>query len=231
MTSKKEISLTDISKYIKDGDQVLVGGFGLSGCPLTIVDEIAKTDVKELTIVSNNLGEPQKGLGKLLDNGQIKKAIGSYFTTHRGAVNAWNEGWLEIELLPQGTMAEGIRAAGAGIPAFYTPTGAGTKLSENKEVREFDGKEYVLEKSIPGDVALIRAHKADEYGNLVYRKTQENFNTAMAMAGKIVIAEVDEIVPIGELKPEEIKTQHLFVDYLVKTRYEVEGGTFVERTK
>lgn len=203
---------------LKDGSTILVGGFGLVGSPLTLVETLTKLDIKDLTIVSNNIGEQGKGLGKVLLQGKIKKAIGSYFTSNRDVGAAYTKGELEIELVPQGTLAERIRAGGAGIPGFYTPTSVGTSLAEGKETREFDGKTYVLERPIKGDVALIRARKADRYGNLVYDKTARNFNQVMATAADYVIAEVDEIVEPGELDPDEIVTPHLYVDAVVKAQ-------------
>jgi 3-oxoacid CoA-transferase subunit A len=209
-------------ELIQSGQTIHVGGFGISGTPLTLLEAITHHPVKDLTVVSNNLGEKGRGLGILLDSGQLKKAIGSYFTTNADAVKAWQEGKLEIELIPQGTLAEAIRAAGAGIPAFYTPTAVGTLLAEGKEEREFDGKRYILQRSLKADVAIIKAHKADELGNLTYWKTARAFNPVMATAADLVIAEVDEIVPVGSLAIEEIVTPHLYVDILVLKRHK--GG-------
>ncbi|SEA32558.1 3-oxoacid CoA-transferase subunit A [Thalassobacillus cyri] len=214
--------------YIKNGDSILVGGFGVSGTPLTILDEIASSDLKDLTAVSNNLGEKGKGLGKLLDAGNLKKAVGSYFTTGRHAVEAWLEGRLEIELVPQGTLAEALRCGGAGIGGFYTKTSVGTKLAENKEKKVIDGEEYVFEKAIKGDVALIKASRSDTLGNLTYDKTALNFNHVMATAGKTVIVEVDEIVEAGEIEPQDIITPHLYVDYIVENKYIKKGGEYIE---
>ena len=225
---KKLLELEDFSELIKDGDQLLVGGFGLSGTPLSLIDVIATSGKKNLTIVSNNLGEKGKGLGKLIVSGSLKKAIGSYFTTNADAVNAWSKGELEIELVPQGTLAEAIRCGGAGIGGFYTKTAVGTKLAEGKHQMAFDDGDYILEKAIKGDVALIKALKADTFGNLVYDQTGRNFNPVMATAARLVIAEVDEIVEVGEIKPEEIVTPHLFVDYVVVTKYVKQGGRYVE---
>ncbi|RLQ90199.1 CoA transferase subunit A [Planomicrobium sp. Y74] len=225
---KKLLKLEHFSELIKDGDKLLVGGFGLSGTPLSLIDEIATSGKKNLTVVSNNLGEKGKGLGKLLVSGNLKKAIGSYFTTNGDAVNAWSKGELEIELVPQGTLAEAIRCGGAGIGGFYTKTAVGTKLAEGKHKMTFDDGDYILEKAIKGDVALIKALKADTLGNLIYDQTGRNFNPVMATAAKLVIAEVDEIVEAGEIKPEEIVTPHLFVDYVVVTKYVKEGGRYVE---
>ncbi|MGJ9459694.1 CoA transferase subunit A [Oceanobacillus sp. CF4.6] len=225
---KKLIKPTESLKHIKNGDTLLVGGFGLSGTPLTLIDELAASDKKELTIVSNNLGEAGKGLGKLLLSGCLKKAKGSYFTTNRDAVQAWSDGDLEIELVPQGTLAEAIRCGGAGIGGFYTKTAVGTKLAEGKDEKVFDGEKYILEKAIKGDVSLIKALKSDTLGNLFYDHTGRNFNAAMATAGKIVIAEVDEIVEAGELTPLEIVTPHIYVDYIVLNKYVKKDGAYVE---
>lgn len=197
---------------VESGQTILVGGFGLIGAPLTLIDELIQKDVKDLTIVSNNIGEPGKSLGVLLNQNKIKKGIGSYFTSNRDVGDKYQKGELELELLPQGTLAESIRAGGAGLGGYYTTTGVGTDLAEGKEERVIDGITYILEKSIRADVALIRAHKADTFGNLVYYKTARNFNPLMATAAKTVIVEVDEIVEPGELNPEEIITPHLFVD-------------------
>lgn len=225
---KKLVSIKDAIQLINDGDTLLVGGFGLSGSPLTIIDEIAASDKKDLTVVSNNLGEEGRGLGKLLVAGNLKGAKGSYFTTNRDAVKAWSKGELEIELIPQGTLAEAIRCGGAGIAGFYTKTAAGTKLAEGKEERIFDGEAYILEKAIKGDVALIKALKADTLGNLIYDKTARNFNPVMATAAKVVIAEVDEIVEAGSFAPEDVVTPHIYVDYIVMNRYIKKGGRYVE---
>ncbi|GGN52909.1 MULTISPECIES: CoA transferase subunit A [Oceanobacillus] len=227
----KLIDKSEINKYIKDGDTLLVGGFGLSGTPFTLIDELAILGKKELTVVSNNLGEKDKGLGILLHTGSLKKAMGSYFTSNRDAVSEWSKGNLEIELIPQGTLAERIRCGGAGIAGFYTKTAAGTKLAEGKEEKVFDGETYILERAIKGDVSLVKALKADTLGNLIYDHTGRNFNPVMATAGKIVIAEVDEIVEVGELKPDEITTPHVYVDYLVMNEYEKIGGKYVVPTR
>ncbi|MEH6990509.1 CoA transferase subunit A [Cytobacillus firmus] len=225
---KKRLNPADALQFIKSGDTLLVGGFGLSGTPLTLIDELVKSDKDHLTVISNNLGEEGKGLGKLLVAGKLKKAKGSYFTTNRDAVKAWSKGELEIELIPQGTLAEAIRCGGAGIGGFYTKTGAGTKLAEGKEEKVIDGESYIFEKAIKGDVAIIKALKADTLGNLIYDKTARNFNPVMATAAKVVIAEVDEIVEAGAFAPEEVVTPHLYVDYVVINQYVKEGGRYVE---
>lgn len=216
--NKVKESAAEALRSVKDGDVILVGGFGLVGSPLTLIEALTEMDVKDLTIVSNNLGESGKGLGKLLNQKKIKKGIGSYFTSNRDVGEAYKRGEIQLELNPQGTMAERLRAGGAGIPAFYTATSQGTKLAEGKEEREFNGKKYVMETGLRGNVALVRAYKADTLGNLVYYKTARNFNPAMATAADYVIAEVDEIVEPGELDPENIITPHLFVNAVVKAK-------------
>jgi 3-oxoacid CoA-transferase A subunit len=215
--SKIKSALEAIS-IVKDKDRIMVGGFGLIGCPLTLVEALAKHSVKDLTIISNNLGEPNgKGLGKILHQYKIKKAIGSFFTSNPDVIKFVEKNQLDVELVPQGTLAEAIRAAGAGIGGFYTKTSANTILAENKEYRWIDDVKYVFEKPIHANVSLIKAWKADKNGNLVYYKTARNFNPVMAMAADICIAEVDEIVEPGELDPEEIVTPHIFVDMIVKS--------------
>lgn len=203
---------------VKNGHTLMVGGFGLIGAPLTLIDGLAKKDVAGLTVISNNLGEKGKGLGALLSQKKIKKAIGSYFTSNREIGEFYQRGEIELELLPQGTLAESIRAGGAGIGGYYTKTGVGTDLAKGKEEREINGATYIFEPAIRANVALIRAWKADTLGNLVYYKTARNFNPAMATAADVVIAEVDEIVEPGELSPEEIVTPHLFLDGIIKAK-------------
>lgn len=225
---KKLIESSEVRKLVKNGNRLLVGGFGLSGTPLTILDELLEADAWDLTVVSNNLGDEGQGLHKLFMQGKIKKAVGSFFTVNKEAVVAWQKGELEIELIPQGTLSEAIRAGGAGIGGFYTKTAAGTELARGKEEREIDGERYIFEKAIKGDVSLIRAAKADTLGNLIYHTTARNFNPMMATAGEIVIAEVDEVVEVGELDPEHVVTPHVYVDYIVKSRYVKQGGKYVE---
>lgn len=202
--------------HVSPGMTVMVGGFGLVGSPIRLIEELARTKVGDLTIISNNIGEAGRGLGKLLDNGQVKKAIGSFFTSNPRVGEEYAAGRIMIQLMPQGTFVEAIRAGGAGIGGFYTRASALTLLGEGKETRQFDGEMYVLERPLVADVAIIRAKQADRHGNLVYRKTARNFNPVMATAAKIVIAEVDDIVEVGELDPEAIVTPHLYVDWLVK---------------
>jgi|SRR5579872_1191466 len=206
------------ARLVRDGATIMVGGFGLVGAPLQLLAALERSGARRLTVISNNLGEPGRGLGALLRQGRIARAIGSYFTTNPDVVAAHEAGKLEVTLVPQGTMVEAIRAGGAGIPAFYTPTAAGTALADGKETREINGSLCVLEHALHADVALIRAHKADRLGNLVYQKTARNFNPVMATAAECVIAEVDEIVEAGELDPESIVTPHLFVDVVVEAR-------------
>ncbi len=212
----KLLTAEEAIRHICDGDRIMIGGFGLRGCPDELVDELVRSNKKELTIVSNDLGSPNQGLGRLLTNGQIKGLIGSYYNWNPEAIEAYNKGEISVTLVPQGTLAESMRAAGMGIPAYYTPTSAGTDLEKGKEVREFNGRKYVLEEAIHTDVALIRAKKADTLGNLVYSKTARNFNPVMAMAATYTIAEVDEIVEPGELDPEDIVTPHIYVNAIVK---------------
>ncbi|MBU8878423.1 CoA transferase subunit A [Bacillus sp. FJAT-29790] len=215
---------------IQDSDTLLVGGFGLCGTPFTLIDAIAQqTEAMNLTIISNNLGESGKGLGKLLPTGHLKKAVGSYFTSNRDAVKAWKKGELEIELIPQGTLAEAIRAGGAGIAGFYIKTGVGTELAAGKEEKIFNNERYILIEGIRAKVALIKAWKADRLGNLVYTKSARNFNPMMATAADLVIAEVDEVVEVGELNPESIVTPHNYVDFIVQSKYEKSGGVYIEK--
>ncbi|WP_107948026.1 CoA transferase subunit A [Lysinibacillus parviboronicapiens] len=218
----------ELAPLFKDSMRLLVGGFGISGTPLTLLDAVAQFDTGNYEIVSNNLGDDGKGLHKVFEAGKIDKAIGSFFTINKEAIMAWSMGQLKIDLIPQGTLAEAIRCGGAGIGGFYTPTAVGTRLAEGKEVREIDGVRYLFEKAIKGDIALIKAAKADKAGNLVYHTTARNFNPIMATAAEVVIVEVDEIVEIGELSPEEIVTPHIFVDYVIKSKYIKQGRTYVE---
>ncbi|MGD2198959.1 CoA transferase subunit A [Lysinibacillus fusiformis] len=196
---------------IKDGDILAVGGFGLCGIPEKAIAALVQKGTKDLTVVSNNCGVDDWGLGLLLANKQIKKMIASYVGENKIFEQQFLSGELEVELTPQGTLAERLRAGGAGIPGFYTATGVGTPIAEGKEVKVFDGKDYILEKGITADFALVKAWKADKLGNLVYRKTSRNFNPLAAMAGKITIAEVEEIVEVGELDPDHIHTPGVFV--------------------
>lgn len=204
---------------VKDGDTIMVGGFGLKGCPDDLIDALIKTNKKDLTIISNDLGAPNEGLGRLLTNGQIKALIGNYYNWNTDVADAYNTGKIHVTLLPQGTFAESIRAAGVGIPAYYTLASAGTQLGEGKETKEFNGKTYVLEHALHADIALVKAYKSDGLGNLVYCKVARNFNPVMAMAAKHTIAQVSEFVETGDLDPECVVTPHIFVQAVVKGGY------------
>lgn len=214
MVCDKYKSIKDAIAMVKPGSRIMVGSFGLAGYPEELIEALAASGTGDLTIISNDLGTPGVGLGKLLTNNQIRSLIGTYYNWNPEAAVAHNEGRIKVTLVPQGTFAEAIRAAGVGIPAFYTPTAVGTELAADKETKEFDGRMCILEPAIHADIALIRAYKADELGNLVYYKTGRNFNPVMAMAADTVIAEVDEIVPVGSLDPECIVTPHIYVDIL-----------------
>jgi 3-oxoacid CoA-transferase len=216
------IDLETAASMVKDGDTLLQGGFGMTGNPVHLMHALAKTTTKNLTFVGNNTGEPGLGGDRLLANGQLKKLIGSFFTSNPNAVKAVQSGMVEAELIPQGTLAEALRAGGAGIGGFYTKTAAGTKITEGHETKIIDGEEYVFVKGLRGNVAFIRAWRADTAGNLQYRMTENNFNKAMATAADLVIAEVEEIVPVGEIVPENIHTQGCFVDYLVQATLTLE---------
>jgi 3-oxoacid CoA-transferase subunit A len=206
---------------VTDGAVILSGGFGLSGNPEHCIRELARRKVMGLTIVSNNCGTTDRGLGVLLAQGQVKKMISSYVGENKIFEQQFLSGQLEVELCPQGTLAERIRAGGAGIEAFYTPTGYGTKVAEGKDTREINGKRCVLEHAIRGDVAIVKAWKGDAWGNLVFRKTARNFNPLMATAGRITIAEVEELVPVGALDPNAIHTPSIYVQRIfVGTAYD-----------
>lgn len=205
---------------VKDGMTLLFGGFGLCGIPENSIAAISKTGVKNLTCVSNNAGVDGFGLGVLLANRQVKKMISSYVGENELFEKLYLSGELEVEFTPQGTLAEKLRAGGAGIPAFFTPTGVGTKVAEGKEVREFDGRPYVMERAIRGDFAFVKAWKADKFGNLIFRKTARNFNPVTATAGKITVVEVEELVEIGELEPDQIHLPGAYVQRIYKARFE-----------
>jgi 3-oxoacid CoA-transferase subunit A len=205
---------------LEDGMTIIAGGFGLCGIPENLIAEIKKKGTKDLTIVSNNCGVDGFGLGVLLEDKQVKKMISSYVGENALFEQQLLAGELEVELTPQGTLAEKMRAGGAGIPAFYTATGFGTPVGEGKEVREFDGRSYILEESITGDFAIVKGWKADRYGNVIYRHTAQNFNPLAATAGKITVVEVEEIVEPGELDPTQIHTPGIYVDRLIKGTFE-----------
>ncbi|MEH7121071.1 CoA transferase subunit A [Neobacillus vireti] len=213
-------SFEEAAGEIKDGMTLMVGGFGLVGIPENLIRALCKRNVKDLTVISNNCGVDDWGLGLLLKNNQIKKMISSYVGENKEFERQVLSGELEVQLVPQGTLAEKIRAGGAGIPAFYTPAGVGTPIAEGRETREFNGKEYLLEESLTADFSLVRAWKADKLGNLVYRQTAQNFNPMMAAAGKITIAEVEEIVEVGHLLPNEIHTPGIYVQGLIVGKQE-----------
>lgn len=205
---------------IQDGMTLMVGGFGLCGIPENLIQALADKGTKNLTIISNNCGVDDFGLGLLLKNKQIKKIIASYVGENKEFERQLLAGEIEVELTPQGTLAEKIRAGGAGIPAFFTPAGVGTPIAEGKEVRVYNGKEYLLEEALTADFSLVRAFKADKMGNLVYRKTARNFNSMMAAAGKVTIAEVEQLVEIGELDPNFIHSPGIYVQSLIKGEQE-----------
>lgn len=213
----KEIlnSFTDAVKIIPDGATLMVGGFGLVGIPEQLIAALAESGVRSLTVISNNCGVDDWGLGLLLRNKQISKIIASYVGENKEFERQVLHGEIEAQLVPQGTLAERIRAGGAGIPAFYTPAGVGTPLAEGRETRHFDGKEYILEHALTADFSLIRAVRGDRMGNLVYNKTARNFNPMMASAGKVTIAEIEELVEIGDIDPEAIDTPGIFVQKMI----------------
>ena len=200
---------------VKDGQLMAVGGFGLCGIPEALIDALKESGVKNLTVISNNAGVDGFGLGKLLETRQIKKMISSYVGENKEFERQFLAGELELEFTPQGTLAEKLRAGGAGIPAFFTRTGVGTMVAEGKETREFDGHAYVMERSLVPEVALVKAHTADKSGNLVFRRTARNFNPACAMAGKVTIVEVEHLVETGDLDPDAIHLPGIYVHRIV----------------
>jgi 3-oxoacid CoA-transferase subunit A len=200
---------------VADGATLVVGGFGLCGIPENLIAALVRRGVKNLTVVSNNCGVDDWGLGLLLRNKQIRKMMSSYVGENAEFERQFLSGELEVELVPQGTLAERMRAGGAGIPAFYTPAGAGTLVAEGKETRQFDGRDYLLERGIVGDFSMVAAWKGDRMGNLVYRKSARNFNPMAVTAGRVAIAEVEELVEVGELDPECIHTPGVFVNRMV----------------
>jgi 3-oxoacid CoA-transferase subunit A len=205
-----------LKDILKDGMTIMSGGFGLCGIPATLIEAIKDSGVKNLTIISNNAGIDGAGLGLLLETRQVKKMISSYVGENATFAKQYLAGELEIEFNPQGTLAERIRAGGAGIPAFFTATGYGTKIAEGKETREFDGRHYVMERGLIADLAIVHAWKADTEGNLLYRKTARNFNPIMATAAKFTVAEVEDLVEPGEIDPDHIITPGIFVKRIVK---------------
>src|SRR5271168_614665 len=205
---------------LRDGATILMGGFGLCGIPENLIAAVRRKGVKNLTVASNNAGVDNFGIGILLEARQVKKMISTYVGENKLFEQLVLSGQLEVELNPQGTFAERIRAGGAGIPAFFTPTGYGTMVADGKEVREFSGRNCVLEKALRGDFAFVKAWKGDRWGNLIYRKTTRNFNPVMATAADYVIAEVEELVEIGRLDPDQVHTPGIFVDAIFEGKFE-----------
>lgn len=205
---------------LKDGMSIAAGGFGLCGIPELLIDALVKSGVKDLTIASNNCGVDGFGLGKLLDTRQIRKMISSYVGENAEFMRQYLSGELELEFNPQGTLAERMRAGGSGIPGFYTKTGVGTVIAEGKEHKEFDGETYILERGIVADLSIVKAWKADDTGNLVFRKTARNFNPPAAMCGRVCVAEVEEIVPRGSLDPDHIHLPGIYVHRIIQGQHE-----------
>lgn len=205
---------------MEDGMTIIAGGFGLCGIPENLITQIKTLGVKDLTIISNNCGVDGFGLGVLLEDMQVKKMVSSYVGENALFEKQLLAGELEVELTPQGTLAEKMRAGGAGIPAFYTATGVGTPVADGKEVREFNGRQYILEESVTAEFAIVKGWKADRYGNVIYRDTAQNFNPMAATAGKITVVEVEEIVEPGELDPAQIHTPGIYVDRLILGTFE-----------
>jgi 3-oxoacid CoA-transferase subunit A len=217
----------------QDGQLLAVGGFGLCGIPEALIDALRDSGAKDLTVISNNAGVDGFGLGKLLETRQIKKMISSYVGENKEFERQYLAGELELEFTPQGTLAEKLRAGGAGIPAFFTRTGVGTIVADGKELREFDGHTYVMERALVPDISLVKAWKADTSGNLVFRLTARNFNPAVAMAGKLTIVEVEEIVPLGALAPDAVHLPGIYIDRIVLNatpEKRIEKRTITERT-
>lgn len=212
----KSITVTKALELIEDNKRIMVGGFLSVGAPHTLIDAIAEKNIKGITLICNDTGFPESGVGKWVVNKQIKKIHTSHIGTNPETGNQLNSGETEVVLTPQGTLAEQVRSAGAGLGGFLTPTGVGTVVAEGKEIMTIKGQDYILELPLHADIALIKADKADKQGNLVYRKAARNFNPLMATAADIVIAEVSEIVEIGELDPDDVVTPGILVDYLVK---------------
>lgn len=213
----KFISAEEAAAKVKDGMTVMVGGFLGNGTPSAIVDALVKSGVKDLTLVCNDTAFPEKGVGKLIVNKQVKKLIASHIGTNPATSEQMNSGELKIEFVPQGTLAERIRCGGSGLGGFLTTTGMGTVVAEGKPVVKMDGKDYLLEKPLRADIALVRASMGDESGNLVYRGTSQNFNPLMASAADVVVAEIEDVVKVGDIAPENVRTPAIFVDYIVRS--------------
>lgn len=211
MINKVVASVEEAVQGVKDGDVLMLGGFGLCGIPENAISALLKLGAKNLTCISNNAGVDDFGIGLMLQQKQVKKMISSYVGENKEFERQLMSGELEVDLIPQGTLAERIRAGGAGIPAFYTPAGYGTEVAEGKEVRQFDGKHYLLESGLVADFSFVKAWKGDTMGNLIFKGTARNFNPMMAMAGKVTVAEVEELVEPGELDPNQVHTPSIFV--------------------
>ena len=222
-----------LAGIVRDGQLLAVGGFGLCGIPEALIDALKDTGVKDLTVISNNAGVDGFGLGKLLETRQIKKMISSYVGENKEFERQYLAGELQLEFTPQGTLAEKLRAGGAGIPAFFTKTGVGTIVADGKELREFDGETYVMERALVPDLALVKAHRADKSGNLQFRFTARNFNPAAAMAGKICVVEVEEIVETGDIPPDQVHLPGIYVHRIVHNpnpEKRIEKRTLSEKT-
>ena len=229
MIDKQVGSLTDAVADIRDGSTVMISGFGEAGSPIELIHALIDQGTRDLVVINNNAGNGHVGLAALIASGRVRKVICSYPRSSNSEVfqNLYREGRIELELVPQGTLAERIRAGGAGIPAFYTPTSAGTPLAEGKEAREFDGRKYVLEHALRADVALVKAERADRFGNLVYNKTARNFAPIMCMAAETTIVQVRQIVPAGDIDPEVVVTPGIFVDRIVHVPNPVQESRLV----
>ncbi|MDE2402731.1 MAG: CoA transferase subunit A [Burkholderiales bacterium] len=221
-----------LAGVVKDGQLMAVGGFGLCGIPEALIDALQASGVKDLTVISNNAGVDGFGLGKLLNTRQIKRMISSYVGENKEFERQYLSGELELEFTPQGTLAEKLRAGGAGIPAFFTKTGVGTLVAEGKETREFDGETYVMERALLPQVSLVKAYKADKSGNLIFRRTARNFNPAVAMAGKLTVVEVEHIVEVGDIDPDEVHLPGIYVHRIVHNPHpekRIEKRTLTEK--
>lgn len=215
MSKLRSSAAESLEGLLRDGMTLAVGGFGLSGNPSDLIEAVRDSGVKDLTVVSNNMGVDGQGLGLLIEAGQVRKVIASYVGENKLFAEQYLVGTLEVEFAPQGTLAERLRAGGAGIPGFYTATGVGTLVAEGKPQAEFDGRSYILERGIVADLALVKAHRADPEGNLVYRYTARNFNPLVATAGRVTVAEVEELVGLGDIDPNVVVTPGIFVQRLV----------------
>jgi 3-oxoacid CoA-transferase subunit A len=216
MTKRFTDAHAALEGLLADGMTIAVGGFGLSGVPFDLIDEVRRSGVRDLTIVSNNMGVDGLGLGTLLENGQVRRVVASYVGENALFADLFLRGELEVEFTPQGTLAERLRAGGAGIAAFYTRTGVGTVVADGKPVAEFDGDTYLLERGIVADLALVHAHSADTEGNLVFRRTARNFNPVVATAGRVTVAQAERVVPIGSIDPDHVHTPGVYVQRLVE---------------